>query len=160
MDITNSLLYYNSIQNTSSSQTSSTASALKTATENGTLTTSDLGDLSTSFSSLLNSEISDLSENQNLINALDGSVVSGLTDLSDLSTDMLKTSSGQKVLSELMNGQFASIVASDSSKDDNSKSVAQQILESDNSSSDSELTQLLSKMESLLSTTTTGTESK
>lgn len=159
MDITDSLQYYNSIQNTSS-KTSLASNALKTATENGTLTTSDLRDLSSSFSSLLNDEISELSENQNLINALDGSVVSGLTDLSDLSTDMLKTGSGQKVLSELMNGQFASIVTSDSSDDDESKSVAETILEEDDTSNDSELSQLLSQMESLLGGTTTETENK
>ncbi len=140
MDVTSMLNYYRDIQDTTSvSSVESKTAALRTG---------EKGSEEADFTKLLNEEITELNRNAELASALDKTVITGIGNLTELSMDMLRTSSGQKVLSELVNGQFASIVTDDSSDDDD-KSVAEQILNNDNNDTTT-LQELVAKMEDML----------
>lgn len=156
MDISAMLQYYNNTLNTTAAGSTGTNGTTNstTGTEGAT------GDLTSSFTSLLKGEMSELQENQNLVKALDGTVVADLADLSDLSTDMLRTGSGQKMLQELMNGQFSSIVTSPSDQKDDTeeKTVTEAVLGTDEEPN-STVDELLKKMEKLIDTAKTS-ESK
>lgn len=75
----------------------------------------------TSFSAMLGDEIAELSERKSLIDALDGTVLRGVTNPGDLSIDMLKSGSGQMMMQELMKGQYASIITADPEEEDEKK---------------------------------------
>lgn len=140
MDVTSMLNYYKNIQDVTN--VSSVESKEKAANVSGK--ESDAAD----FTKLLNEEITELNRNAELTSALDKTVITGIGNLTELSMDMLRTSSGQKVLSELVNGQFASIVTDDSSDKDD-PSVAEQILGKDDSDT-ATLQELVAKMEDML----------
>lgn len=140
MDVTSMLNYYKNIQDvTNVSSAENKEKATNVAGKEG-----DAAD----FTKLLNEEITELNRNAELTSALDKTVITGIGNLTELSMDMLRTSSGQKVLSELVNGQFASIVTDDSFDKDEA-SVAEQILGKDDSDT-ATLQELVAKMEDIL----------
>lgn len=143
MDVTSMLQYYNTIQKaTDVSGTSKTA-------QNNAISADDMD----SFTNLLQEEItelSDLKQSNSLSDVLDSSVLGGIPNLTELSMDMLKTSSGQKVLSELVNGQFASIVTSDSDQEEG-KSLAESVL-GDSKDDSEKLDSIIKKMENAIDT--------
>lgn len=115
-------------------------------------TESRTGEQGETFSSLLDGEIAELRQTQTLAEALDGTVLKGLTDYRDLSADMLKTGSGQRMMSELMNGQYASIVTADPEEEEESekKSLADMVLDSAQTEQTTDVDALLEKMQSLV----------
>lgn len=110
MNVNELMGYVNSIS-TSSEQTSSVKASSVSGTQK--LSEEQKAELTKNFKELLDKQVEEVSENAELIEALNGTVIAGRTDLQDLSMDMLKTSGGQRLLSELVNGQFASIVTTD-----------------------------------------------
>lgn len=112
----------------------------------------ETGEQGETFSSLLDGEIAELRQTQTLAEALDGTVLKGLTDYRDLSADMLKTGSGQRMMSELMNGQYASIVTADPEEEEESekKSLADMVLDSAQTEQTTDVDALLEKMQSLV----------
>ena len=115
-------------------------------------TESRTGEQGETFSSLLDGEIAELRQTQTLAEALDGTVLKGLTDYSDLSADMLKTGSGQRMMSELMNGQYASIVTADPEEEEEKEktSLAETVLDSQRAGQTTDVDALLEKMQSLV----------
>lgn len=115
-------------------------------------TESRTGEQGETFSSLLDGEIAELSQSRSLADALDGTVLKGLTDYSDLSADMLKTGSGQRMMSELMNGQYASIVTADPEEEEEKEktSLAETVLDSQRAGQTTDVDALLEKMQSLV----------
>ena len=115
-------------------------------------TESRTGEQGETFSSLLDGEIAELSQSRSLADALDGTVLKGLTDYSDLSADMLKTGSGQRMMSELMNGQYASIVTADPEEEEEREktSLAETVLDSQRAGQTTDVDALLEKMQSLM----------
>lgn len=115
-------------------------------------TESGTGEQGETFSSLLDGEIAELRQTQTLAEALDGTVLKGLTDYSDLSADMLKTGSGQRMMSELMNGQYASIVTADPEEEEEKEktSLAETVLDSQRAGQTTDVDALLEKMQSLV----------
>ena len=115
-------------------------------------TESRTGEKGETFSSLLDGEIAELRQTQTLAEALDGTVLKGLTDYSDLSADMLKTGSGQRMMSELMNGQYASIVTADPEEEEEKEktSLAETVLDSQRAGQTTDVDALLEKMQSLV----------
>ena len=115
-------------------------------------TESRTGEKGETFSSLLDGEIAELRQTQTLAEALDGTVLKGLTDYSDLSADMRKTGSGQRMMSELMNGQYASIVTADPEEEEEKEktSLAETVLDSQRAGQTTDVDALLEKMQSLV----------
>ena len=115
-------------------------------------TESRTGEQGETFSSLLDGEIAELRQTQTLAEALDGTVLKGLTDYRDLSADMLKTGSGQRMMSELMNGQYASIVTADPEEEEEKEktSLAETVLDSQRAGQTTDVDALLEKMQSLV----------
>lgn len=115
-------------------------------------TESGTGQKGETFSSLLDGEIAELSQSRSLADALDGTVLRGLTDYSDLSAEMLKTTSGQMMMRELMNGQYASIVTADPEEEEEKEksSLAETILDSQRAGQTTDVDALLEKMQSLV----------
>lgn len=79
------------------------------------------------FASLLNKNLTDLSDMNDLKEVLDGSVLGSFNpstkDLALLSEDLLNTGSGRKVISQLAEGHLNSIVMTDNSKSEETKSI-------------------------------------
>lgn len=140
MDITSMLQYYKNVGVTGT-----------VASKQSTTTTQSEESTATSFSNLLNEEVSELKESQSLAAALDGTVLSGLGNLSDLSTEMLKTSSGQKMLQELMNGQFASVVTASEGENEDEQTVSEAVL-GNNQNADARFEEVVSELEDAIAT--------
>lgn len=115
-------------------------------------TESRTGEQGETFSSLLDGEIAELSQSRSLADALDGTVLKGLTDYSDLSAEMLKTAGGQMMMQELMKGQYASIVTADPEEEEEKEktSLAETVLDSQRAGQTTDVDALLEKMQSLV----------
>lgn len=115
-------------------------------------TESRTGEQGETFSSLLDGEIAELRQTQTLAEALDGTVLKGLTDYSDLSAEMLKTAGGQMMMQELMKGQYASIVTADPEEEEEREktSLAEMVLDSQRAGQTTDVDALLEKMQSLM----------
>ncbi len=115
-------------------------------------TESRTGEQGETFSSLLDGEIAELSQSRSLADALDGTVLKGLTDYRDLSAEMLKTAGGQMMMQELMKGQYASIVTADPEEEEEREktSLAETVLDSQRAGQTTDVDALLEKMQSLM----------
>ena len=115
-------------------------------------TESGTGEQGETFSSLLDGEIAELSQSRSLADALDGTVLKGLTDYRDLSAEMLKTAGGQMMMQELMKGQYASIVTADPEEEEEKEktSLAETVLDSQRAGQTTDVDALLEKMQSLV----------
>ncbi len=115
-------------------------------------TESGTGEQGETFSSLLDGEIAELSQSRSLADALDGTVLKGLTDYRDLSAEMLKTAGGQMMMQELMKGQYASIVTADPEEEEEKEktSLAETVLDSQRVGQTTDVDALLEKMQSLV----------
>ena len=115
-------------------------------------TESRTGEQGETFSSLLDGEIAELSQSRSLADALDGTVLKGLTDYRDLSAEMLKTAGGQMMMQELMKGQYASIVTADPEEEEEKEktSLAETVLDSQRAGQTTDVDALLEKMQSLV----------
>lgn len=115
-------------------------------------TESGTGEQGETFSSLLDGEIAELSQSRSLADALDGTVLKGLTDYRDLSAEMLKTAGGQMMMQELMKGQYASIVTADPEEEEEREktSLAETVLDSQRAGQTTDVDALLEKMQSLM----------
>ncbi len=115
-------------------------------------TESGTGEQGETFSSLLDGEIAELSQSRSLADALDGTVLRGLTDYRDLSAEMLKTAGGQMMMQELMKGQYASIVTADPEEEEEKEktSLAETVLDSQRAGQTTDVDALLEKMQSLV----------
>lgn len=115
-------------------------------------TESRTGEKGETFSSLLDGEIAELSQSRSLADALDGTVLKGLTDYRDLSAEMLKTAGGQMMMQELMKGQYASIVTADPEEEEEREktSLAETVLDSQRAGQTTDVDALLEKMQSLV----------
>ena len=115
-------------------------------------TESGTGEQGKTFSSLLDGEIAELSQSRSLADALDGTVLKGLTDYRDLSAEMLKTAGGQMMMQELMKGQYASIVTADPEEEEEREktSLAETVLDSQRAGQTTDVDALLEKMQSLM----------
>ena len=115
-------------------------------------TESRTGEQGETFSSLLDGEIAELSQSRSLADALDGTVLKGLTDYRDLSAEMLKTAGGQMMMQELMKGQYASIVTADPEEEEEKEktSLAETVLDSQRAGQTTDVDALLEKMQSLM----------
>ena len=115
-------------------------------------TESGTGEQGETFSSLLDGEIAELSQSRSLADALDGTVLKGLTDYRDLSAEMLKTAGGQMMMQELMKGQYASIVTADPEEVEEREktSLAETVLDSQRAGQTTDVDALLEKMQSLV----------
>ncbi len=115
-------------------------------------TESRTGEQGETFSSLLDGEIAELSQSRSLADALDGTVLKGLTDYRDLSAEMLKTAGGQMMMQELMKGQYASIVTADPEEEEEKEktSLAETVLDSQRVGQTTDVDALLEKMQSLV----------
>lgn len=115
-------------------------------------TESRTGEKGETFSSLLDGEIAELSQSRSLADALDGTVLKGLTDYRDLSAEMLKTAGGQMMMQELMKGQYASIVTADPEEEEEREktSLAETVLDSQRAGQTTDVDALLEKMQSLM----------
>ena len=115
-------------------------------------TESRTGEQGETFSSLLDGEIAELSQSRSLADALDGTVLKGLTDYRDLSAEMLKTAGGQMMMQELMKGQYASIVTADPEEEEEKEktSLAEPVLDSQRAGQTTDVDALLEKMQSLV----------
>lgn len=115
-------------------------------------TESGTGEQGETFSSLLDGEIAELRQTQTLAEALDGTVLKGLTDYRDLSAEMLKTAGGQMMMQELMKGQYASIVTADPEEEEEKEktSLAETVLDSQRVGQTTDVDALLEKMQSLV----------
>ena len=140
MDITSMLQYYKNVGVTGTVASKQTVTG--TTSEEST---------ATSFSNLLNEEVSELKESQSLAAALDGTVLSGLGNLSDLSAEMLKTSSGQRMLQELMNGQFASVVTASEEDKKDEQTVSEAVL-GNGQNADARFEKVVSELEDAIAT--------
>jgi len=137
---------------TGSTVSSSTPSAGTSASDKATTTNG------VSFEDLLNQQVSTLTDAKDLTSALSHTVLgSTVSDLSQLS-DMLKSGSSQKLLSQLSDGEFSSLVMTSDEDSANSDNTLSSLLGNDTSSTDtsSSLTDTLS---SLLSNTDTSSMS-
>lgn len=115
-------------------------------------TESRTGEKGETFSSLLDGEIAELSQSRSLADALDGTVLKGLTDYRDLSAEMLKTAGGQMMMQELMKGQYTSIVTADPEEEEEKEktSLAETVLDSQRAGQTTDVDALLEKMQSLV----------